>query len=103
MIVVAGPAGSGKSTAFPVAATGVDYFNIDDRAAALNNGSYRNIPIELFGFFRRKRPTTWTRKPTHTACSSSSRELAEPLYHGFSIFLGGGLSAEIGRPHLAFF
>ncbi len=47
MIVVAGPAGSGKSTAFPVAATGVDYFNIDDRAAALNNGSYRNIPMEV--------------------------------------------------------
>jgi predicted ABC-type ATPase len=44
MIVVAGPPGSGKSTAFPTAQTGVDAFNIDDRAAELNQGSYRNIP-----------------------------------------------------------
>ena len=47
MIVVAGPAGSGKSTAFPVRATGVDYFNIDDRAAALNGGTYQSIPSEI--------------------------------------------------------
>jgi dephospho-CoA kinase len=47
MIVVAGPPGSGKSTAFPVAETGVDYFNIDDRAAALNDGSYQNISPEI--------------------------------------------------------
>jgi predicted ABC-type ATPase len=47
MIVIAGPAGSGKSTAFPVAATGVDFFNIDDYAAVLNGGSYRDIPPEI--------------------------------------------------------
>ena len=47
MIVVAGPTGSGKSTAFPVGQSGVDAFNIDDRAAALNDGSYRNIPPEI--------------------------------------------------------
>ena len=47
MIVIAGPAGSGKSTAFPVRATGVDYFNIDDRAAALNGGAYQSIPSEV--------------------------------------------------------
>jgi hypothetical protein len=47
MIVVAGPPGSGKSSIFPVAQTGVDHFNIDDRAAQLNGGSYRNIPPEI--------------------------------------------------------
>src|SRR5215813_2336437 len=44
MFVVAGPPGSGKSTAFPVSGFGVDFFNADDRAAALNGGSYLNIP-----------------------------------------------------------
>lgn len=44
MFIVAGPPGSGKSTAFPVADFGVDYFNADDRAATLNHGSYRDIP-----------------------------------------------------------
>ncbi|HEX9725654.1 MAG TPA: hypothetical protein VGC53_15340 [Vicinamibacteria bacterium] len=47
MIVVGGPAGSGKSTAFPVSDFGVDPFNIDDRAAELNGGSYRSIPPEI--------------------------------------------------------
>jgi predicted ABC-type ATPase len=46
MFIVAGPPGSGKSTAFPVAAFGVDSFNADDQAAALNNGSYCDIPRE---------------------------------------------------------
>jgi predicted ABC-type ATPase len=44
MFVVAGPPGSGKSTAFPVSGFGVDFFNADDRAAALNGGSYIDIP-----------------------------------------------------------
>jgi predicted ABC-type ATPase len=43
MIVVAGPPGGGKSTAFPVAAFGVAFFNADDRAAGLNRGSYAGI------------------------------------------------------------
>lgn len=43
MIVIAGPPGSGKSTAFPVASFGVDCFNADDRAAELNGGSYLRI------------------------------------------------------------
>jgi len=47
MIVVAGPPGSGKSSVFPVAQTGVDYFNIDDRAAELNGGSFRHISPEI--------------------------------------------------------
>ena len=47
MYIVAGPPGSGKSTAFPVAAFGVDYFNADDHAAALNNASYRDIPLDV--------------------------------------------------------
>ena len=47
MFIVAGPPGSGKSTAFPVAAFGVDYFNADDHAAVLNNGSYCDIPREI--------------------------------------------------------
>jgi predicted ABC-type ATPase len=44
MFIVAGPPGSGKSTAFPVSGFGVDFFNADDRAAALNQGSYLEIP-----------------------------------------------------------
>ena len=43
MIVVAGPPGSGKSTAFPVSGFGVAFFNADDRAAKLNAGSYLGI------------------------------------------------------------
>ena len=44
MFIVAGPPGAGKSTAFPVSGFGVDFFNADDRAAALNDGSSLNIP-----------------------------------------------------------
>ena len=44
MFIVAGPPGSGKSTAFPMAAFGVDSSNADDHAAAPNNGSYCDIP-----------------------------------------------------------
>src|SRR4051812_8608602 len=44
MFIVAGPPGSGKSTVFPVSSFGVDFFNADDDAAALNGGSYRDIP-----------------------------------------------------------
>lgn len=44
MVIVAGPPGSGKSTIFPVSGFGIDSFNADDRAAALNHGSYTAIP-----------------------------------------------------------
>jgi predicted ABC-type ATPase len=44
MFVVAGPPGGGKSTAFPVSGFSVDFFNADDRAAALNGQSYLDIP-----------------------------------------------------------
>ena len=47
MIVVAGPPGSGKSTMFPVSSFGVDFFNADDRAAALNGQSYASIPMQI--------------------------------------------------------
>ena len=47
MIVVAGPPGSGKSTAFPVQSEGVDFFNADNRAAELNGGSFQNIPPDI--------------------------------------------------------
>lgn len=47
MIVVAGPPGSGKSTAFPVFEFGVSFFNADDRAAEANGGSYRSIPLTI--------------------------------------------------------
>jgi hypothetical protein len=46
MIVVAGPPGSGKTRYFPVAAYGVDFFNIDDRCAQIL-GSYRAIPADV--------------------------------------------------------
>lgn len=47
MFIVAGPPGSGKSTAFPAMAFGVDAFNADDHAAALNKGSYGDIPRDI--------------------------------------------------------
>ena len=47
MLVVGGPSGSGKSTAFILSDFGVDHFNVDDRAAELNHGTYRNIPREI--------------------------------------------------------
>ena len=47
MIVVAGAPGSGKSTAFPVSGFGVAFFNADDRAAALNGGSYTGISRQI--------------------------------------------------------
>lgn len=46
-IVVAGPSGSGKSSLFPVRDFGVDAFNVDDRAAEQNGGSYAGIPLAL--------------------------------------------------------
>lgn len=47
LFIVAGPPGAGKSKAFPVAGFGVDFFNEDDRAAALNGGSYVDIPRRI--------------------------------------------------------
>jgi predicted ABC-type ATPase len=47
MYVVAGPAGSGKTTAFPGSQFGCDYFNADDLAAQLNGGSYIGIPKSI--------------------------------------------------------
>jgi predicted ABC-type ATPase len=46
MIVVGGPPGSGKSTAFPVRSFGVDSFNVDDRCRELH-GSFQGIPREV--------------------------------------------------------
>jgi len=46
MLVVAGPPGSGKSTAFPLSSLGLDHFNADDRAAQLH-GSYHSIPPHI--------------------------------------------------------
>ena len=47
MTVVAGPPGSGKSTAFPVSGFGAASFNADDRAAVLNGGSYTGISKQI--------------------------------------------------------
>ncbi len=47
MIVVAGPPGGGKSSAFPLAKLGTRYFNADDRAAELNGGAYLGIPKHI--------------------------------------------------------
>jgi len=47
MVIVAGPPGSGKSTAFPVDSFGLDSFNADDRAAAMNAGSYHGITTRI--------------------------------------------------------
>jgi len=47
MIVVAGPAGSGKTTTFPPAGFGVDFFSVDDRCAELNGGLFTGIRPRL--------------------------------------------------------
>lgn len=47
MLVVAGPPGSGKSSFLSVHQTGADSFNVDDRCAELNGGSYQGIPPEI--------------------------------------------------------
>ncbi len=47
MVIVAGPPGSGKTTRFPVAEFEVDSFNADNRAAQLNDGSFRGISREI--------------------------------------------------------
>ena len=44
MIVIAGPSGSGKSRHFPARDFDVAFFNVDDRCAELNHGSYRATP-----------------------------------------------------------
>jgi len=54
MYIVAGPPGSGKSTAFPVSGFGVEFFNADDCAAQLNRGSYRGIPQSIRGQVNRQ-------------------------------------------------
>jgi predicted ABC-type ATPase len=46
LYVIAGPAGSGKSSVFRLDQFGVDFFNVDDHAAALH-GSYVGIPAEV--------------------------------------------------------
>ncbi len=51
LYIVAGPSGAGKSSIFNSSENEhlryIDRFNIDDRLAQLNNGSYRDIPNEL--------------------------------------------------------
>lgn len=47
MYVVAGPAGSGKTSGFPGDSFGCDYFNADNYAAMLNGGSYVGIPRSI--------------------------------------------------------
>lgn len=47
MIIVAGPPGGGKSTAFPVSNFGIDFFNADNRAAELNKGSFKKIDLSI--------------------------------------------------------
>ena len=47
MLVVAGPAGSGKTTVFPPRGFGTDFFSVDDRCAELNGGMFTGIRPEL--------------------------------------------------------
>jgi len=47
MFIVAGPPGGGKSTVFGLRAFAERIFNADDRAAELNGGSYRGIPLAI--------------------------------------------------------
>jgi predicted ABC-type ATPase len=47
MFIVAGPPGGGKSSVFPLGIFAEGFFNADDRAAELNGGSYRAIPLHV--------------------------------------------------------
>jgi predicted ABC-type ATPase len=47
MIVIAGPSGSGKSRHFAADRFGIASFNVDDRRAELNGGSFRATPVEI--------------------------------------------------------
>jgi predicted ABC-type ATPase len=47
MFIVAGPPGAGKSSVFPLGIFADRAFNADDRAAELNGGSYREIPLHI--------------------------------------------------------
>jgi predicted ABC-type ATPase len=47
MSIVAGPPGGGKSSFFALSNFADRVFNADDRAAELNGGSFRNIPISV--------------------------------------------------------
>ncbi len=47
MFIVAGPPGAGKSSLFPLINFADQVFNADDRAAALNAGSYESIPLAI--------------------------------------------------------
>lgn len=47
MRVIAGPSSAGKSSIFPLGDLGLAFFNVDDRCAHLNGGSYQGIPAEV--------------------------------------------------------
>jgi predicted ABC-type ATPase len=47
MFIIAGPPGAGKSSVFPLRDFADRVFNADDRAAELNAGSYRMIPLNV--------------------------------------------------------
>ncbi len=47
MFIVAGPPGAGKSSVFPLPIFTERNFNAGDRAAELNGGSYRGIPLSI--------------------------------------------------------
>jgi predicted ABC-type ATPase len=47
MFIVAGPPGAGKSSIFSLQNFASQVFNADDRAAEMNAGSYRDIPLHV--------------------------------------------------------
>src|SRR5262245_46968349 len=47
MFIIAGPPGAGKSSLFSLKRFAERTFNADDRAAELNSGSYRDIPLSV--------------------------------------------------------
>ena len=54
MLVIAGPPGGGKSSTYPVARQGIDYFDADRRCAELNGGSWRSIPQSIRNIVNRE-------------------------------------------------
>jgi predicted ABC-type ATPase len=89
MFIIAGPPGAGKSSVFPLNSFADQIFNADDRAAELNHGSYREIPMDIRGIVNREfelfiqqsiaRKQSFAFETTRVAASRSNRRGLRPL------------------------
>jgi len=109
MFVVAGPPGSGKSTLFPVSRFHVDFFNADDRAAALNHGSYLGISAQtrravnaefeqwVNGHISSRRSFALETTLRSTVTFGQARQAQEAGFHTILYFISAGSIQECLR------